>query len=1092
MDPHDPNMIRVTTPTGSSYFGGSAYGPGGMSYGSASGQSMNAYGHIASGQSMASLHAAANQQSAKSRAPVEFNHAINYVNKIKNRFSTEPDTYKQFLEILRTYQQEQRPIQDVYAQVTGLFKGAPDLLDEFQQFLPDTSGNAPGGLFDLGGMVSRPPAAGAMSNGANIGSRLPPVGSFAPPPSADDPYRKIGGGAGVSSKKKRAQVNDAKAAKSKRSKLHHKEMSPPMAARDGLVPALQPAASSEELAFFDRVKKFISNKQTYNEFLKIINLFTQDIIDHNILVERVENFIGANGELFDWFKKFVGYDGKDQVIENIPSASTRPRLDLNSCKAYGNSYRLLPREEQNLHCAGRDDLCREVLNDEWASHPTWASEDSGFVAHKKNIHEEALGKCEEERYEYDHNIEANQRTIELLEPIAQRIAGMTAEEKARFRLEPGLGGRSVSIYQRVIKKIYDKEHGLEVIDAIHNNPSVAVPIVLKRCKAKHEEWRKAQREWNKVWREIEAKNYYKALDHQGTSFKANDKKQIATKSLVTEIETLRKEGTERNIGSNSKVTATSKTRYQFEFTFDNEETFKDAVRMVLSYLDKSAGHTSHDSEKMEKLLRTFLPLVFDLDPEKFKADPVPAGEDDAGDEDVDMSDDDATAAPKAAARDLRKDVLKQNAEKRDNGDTTIVKAEPNDETSPSSPAPSVKSNGVEDPSTWIQMTGTDGAADAVATPVPAKGVDEKRQSFNFFANNAFYCFFRLFQLIYTRLRTMKTVGEELQKSPERNKAQNQIALELGVQINRLDELEVGQSKTSPYEQVIELCDKLFDSDIDQTTFEESVRYLYGTQAYMMFTIDKVAQAMLKQAQIIVTDTKSEELMSLFEKDRSLERTTVRQQIIYRMQAESVLEKDENLYRLEWIPAKHVLTMQVLNKDDLTLDDAISSEEKWSYYIDSYVLLAPTEGVSSDTRTPFLRRNLPEDAEESLPPRDVLTHSGLEIKICINTYKIFFVNNTEDLFYRKSKRTSTGGDRRRQKWLKWLESDEGWKRSAATEDEDVEMKEDETSQFKEMEEKVLEWFAQGGSRKQKLERNGQSVEVWMTTSESSKDVKMSEG
>ncbi|MGK3928143.1 hypothetical protein, partial [Enterococcus faecium] len=89
----------------------------------------------------------------------------------------------------------------------------------------------------------------------------------------------------------------------------------------------------------------------------------------------------------------------------------------------------------------------------------------------------------------------------------------------------------------------------------------------------------AQREWNKVWREIEAKNYYKALDHQGTSFKANDKKQIATKSLVTEIETLRKEGTERNIGSNSKVTATSKTRYQFEFTFDNEETFKDAVRM---------------------------------------------------------------------------------------------------------------------------------------------------------------------------------------------------------------------------------------------------------------------------------------------------------------------------------------------------------------------------------------------------------------------------------------------------------------------------------------------------------------------------------
>ena len=49
----------------------------------------------------------------RSSPQVEFNHAINYVNKIKNRFSNDPETYKQFLEILQTYQKEQRPIQDV-------------------------------------------------------------------------------------------------------------------------------------------------------------------------------------------------------------------------------------------------------------------------------------------------------------------------------------------------------------------------------------------------------------------------------------------------------------------------------------------------------------------------------------------------------------------------------------------------------------------------------------------------------------------------------------------------------------------------------------------------------------------------------------------------------------------------------------------------------------------------------------------------------------------------------------------------------------------------------------------------------------------
>lgn len=50
-----------------------------------------------------------------------------------------------------------------------------------------------------------------------------------------------------------------------------------------------------------------------------------------------------------------------------------------------------------MPCTGRDELCWEVLNDKWVSHPTWASEEAGFVSHKKNQFEEALHKCEEER-----------------------------------------------------------------------------------------------------------------------------------------------------------------------------------------------------------------------------------------------------------------------------------------------------------------------------------------------------------------------------------------------------------------------------------------------------------------------------------------------------------------------------------------------------------------------------------------------------------------------------------------------------------------------------------------------------------------------
>jgi paired amphipathic helix protein Sin3a len=53
------------------------------------------------------------QDGAAGRPPMEFNHAINYVNKIKNRFVRDPETYKAFLEILQTYQKEGKAIQDV-------------------------------------------------------------------------------------------------------------------------------------------------------------------------------------------------------------------------------------------------------------------------------------------------------------------------------------------------------------------------------------------------------------------------------------------------------------------------------------------------------------------------------------------------------------------------------------------------------------------------------------------------------------------------------------------------------------------------------------------------------------------------------------------------------------------------------------------------------------------------------------------------------------------------------------------------------------------------------------------------------------------
>ena len=107
-------------------------------------------------------------------------------------------------------------------------------------------------------------------------------------------------------------------------------------------PTTSSAATSEELSFFDRAKKSISNKNTFNEFLKLCNLFSQDLVDRTVLVHRARSFIGTNPELMKWFQDFIGYDEKDVIVENkarIPGG----RVSLSNCRGLGPSYMLLPK-----------------------------------------------------------------------------------------------------------------------------------------------------------------------------------------------------------------------------------------------------------------------------------------------------------------------------------------------------------------------------------------------------------------------------------------------------------------------------------------------------------------------------------------------------------------------------------------------------------------------------------------------------------------------------------------------------------------------------------------------------------------------------
>lgn len=286
------------------------------------------------------------------------------------------------------------------------------------------------------------------------------------------------------------------------------------------------------------------------------------------------NFIGRFPDLMKWFKEFLGFrDGSSSVnhslsIDGIESLSTQAAqnrfrdrdraaseagadIDYSSCKRHGASYRGLPKSFVQPKCSGRTSLCREVLNDTLVSFPSW-SEDSTFVSSRKTQYEEYIYRCEDERFELDIVIESNALTVRVLEAVKRKIEKMSLDEKNRFKLDDSLGGTSCVIHQRAIRRIYG-DKAPEIIEGLKKNPVIAVPLVLRRLRAKDEEWREAQKQFNKIWREQNEKYYLKSLDHQGISFKQNDIKYLRSKSLIKEIEDLQRENQDEDLNASTAL-----------------------------------------------------------------------------------------------------------------------------------------------------------------------------------------------------------------------------------------------------------------------------------------------------------------------------------------------------------------------------------------------------------------------------------------------------------------------------------------------------------------------------------------------------------
>ncbi|KAI9508370.1 hypothetical protein F5148DRAFT_1013734 [Russula earlei] len=1009
------------------------------------------------------------------RAPAaEFDHAILYLNKIKTRYPDDQNnTYKQFLEILQTYrkeqqnslkdpvayqQREQRMMHDVYIQVQALFKNEEDLLSEFKDFLPEIAGTSAqqGGLV---GIRPYPPdgagVSGAMwSHETASTSSSVPKGTQAPSrrrkreqPKEPLPAAKQTEPARDSRKRTRVARPSAKSHVQSPTFTSYQTPPSPLpgsshysqqtvsqfgtniqghhisSAGPSSVQSLGPASQQDELMFFERAKRALEARDVYDDFLKLLNMYTRDIIDLKTLVVRAEKFL-ADDALHAQFKRLVNWDDRISNVNYGPPGSIRTgphdgALPRPVDDAQSPSYRRLPESEIRLATSGRDQLARSVLNDEWVSHPTWASEEAGFVAHKKNSFEEVIHRCEDERHEYQIQLEGLARTIGILEPLATRLNEMPLEERATLRLRPELGGQSRWIYVRTLKKVYGKEAGTEIYQALQDAPAVAVPVVLARLKQKNEEWRRAQREWSHTWRQVDARNFYKSLDHTGINFKQNDKKTITTKAFVGEIEGVRTEqeqqqqAREEGAGRTRRACTRGSLGFQLSYSFADTGVLCDALKLVYSYLDHNqATYSLAERRSVERFLRAFMPMLSMLPSPAFNAacgPPEIGVEDDSADE---QQVDEVPARTRATAGggssscgvhagDLRKKLVRAAAQEKYGGlDSGSRVSTPADVREVANVKGKEREREERALGIWIRECLPDDAIDIRDAPVPTRP---------FFCNTTFYTLLRLLQLLYSRLSSCKEEGRKHARQKFRHLVANPIAVELGmddphgpssVQEQILRDRGTEENEEALYQYMLEACEKLFMNELDQATFEEHMRWFCGTKAFLLYTVDKIVAVLIKQVQTIVSDNKCQELWQFLRRHRC-EVSFTRQDIIkYRRQAEHHVGADDNLYRVEWNPEDKSMHIQLMGSGEASVDGAHTTVNRWREYVDSYVTEHPTEwiqGVGAGAghgQQPrlFVRRNLTLD--DSLVPSMIRCEGEVGIRISLGTYKLFHESGTE--------------------------------------------------------------------------------------------------
>lgn len=458
-----------------------------------------------------------------------YQEAIDYMRRVKEETKNSPNVYTEFISLLKKYQDKSLTIEQVNLTVKQLMSDFPNLIENFKTFLPNT----------------------------HEGSSSEEDDDFEPIPVKTAKKKPIG--YNVSFEKM-------------------------------LVDVITDSSSKNEIPFFKRLKKVMDlNSQPgtdyFLELMKCFELYSDSVITKTELSTMVEplfrltnyfNFLNSSSsssrrlpkeenreissyiqsQLLEMFETLKLIASSRESSRRKFGWFFRPLSDFDTAKSkrHGHSYLEIQRPRIIRQ------LPNTEINGQWVSVP-YGSEDVSSRNSRKNAFEDALFKCEDERFEQDMATESAAFTLRLLERAFDEANSLTPEQQKSFVL-----GENIFTKFR-LKPIFNiySEHSNKIVDMLRNNPIRALPVVISRIRTKIETWRKSSKfESERIWKETVERNFYKSLDHRSFYFKQNEKKMTNSKSFLSDAKA-RYLSREESKGMLRKYLKKELTQHSFEF-----------------------------------------------------------------------------------------------------------------------------------------------------------------------------------------------------------------------------------------------------------------------------------------------------------------------------------------------------------------------------------------------------------------------------------------------------------------------------------------------------------------------------------------------